>query len=329
MAGLISAQSRLSFHTLTATGSTFTVPLQEDFTIQGTTMSWTINDLALSEIGVAESDNKAYIRIGNNINEFSFGGGATGPQGSTGPSGPTGSQGPQGATGPAGSGVTQSWAQTLAINNNSQTYNVIMGTATTISSANGGSFIAMDYASTPTALWLDANSTTEDNYIELYENGILLNSNTNDFATASFIQMGPPQIDVVTQEYRLWPTIQGFGGNGISEKAERITSTNSTPLNISTFVGCDSLNIGIEVEATIFGRYGFTSSYGSKMYAVFKYNGATTTQVNTTDKVEKTEFSTATSDIITDGTNIYITVTGETSKSIEWSSFYIKYNITT
>lgn len=312
MSGIILGQTRFEFHTLTQSGATFSVPLQEDFTIEGTTMSWTINDLGLSEIGVNESDNKAYIRIGDSINEFSF-------------SGP----GPTGATGATGPAATQSWAQTLAVNNNSQTYNVIMGTATTISSVNGGSFIALDYASTPTALWLDANSTTNDVYIELYENGILLETNTNDLATASYIQMGPGQIDVVTQGYRFWPTVQGFGGNGIYSVAERISSTNSVAKTISTIVGCDPLNIGIEVKATIYGRYGYTSSYAGELFAAFKYDGANTVQLSTTDKVEKTEFSTATSNITTDGTNIFIEVTGETGKNIDWSVFYEEYIITT
>ena len=76
---LISQFSRISHHTvaLSATtsfsGKTFTVPGSEDFTLGG----WTIYDLALSEIGVDEFRNKAYIRIGNNINEFNFGTGGT------------------------------------------------------------------------------------------------------------------------------------------------------------------------------------------------------------------------------------------------------------
>lgn len=67
--GLILQSSRLQHHTLTATGSTFSVPSIEDFTVQG---AWTIYDLALSEIGVSESDEKAYMRIGSTIKEFEW-----------------------------------------------------------------------------------------------------------------------------------------------------------------------------------------------------------------------------------------------------------------
>lgn len=69
--GLITGNSRLSHHTLTTPSATFSVPTQEDFTISGS-QSWTSSDLALSEIGVNESDNKAYIRVGSTINEIGF-----------------------------------------------------------------------------------------------------------------------------------------------------------------------------------------------------------------------------------------------------------------
>lgn len=63
----ITQYSRISHHTVTgATGSTFSVPKSEDFT-DGT---WTIYDLALSEIGVNETDKKAYIRIDDEVKEI-------------------------------------------------------------------------------------------------------------------------------------------------------------------------------------------------------------------------------------------------------------------
>lgn len=59
--------SRISHHTIYGlTGSTFSVPAQEDFTAG----DWTIYDLALSEIGVNETDKKAYMRIDNEVKEF-------------------------------------------------------------------------------------------------------------------------------------------------------------------------------------------------------------------------------------------------------------------
>lgn len=61
--------SRISHHTIYgATGSTFSVPSSEDFT-DGT---WTMYDLALSEIGVNETDYKAYMRVNDEIREFAW-----------------------------------------------------------------------------------------------------------------------------------------------------------------------------------------------------------------------------------------------------------------
>lgn len=72
--------SRISHHTVALsattlfTGSTFTVPGSE--LIDDT---WSIYDLALSEIGVDEFRDKAYIRIGSNIKEINLGTGTTTP----------------------------------------------------------------------------------------------------------------------------------------------------------------------------------------------------------------------------------------------------------
>ena len=66
--------SRISHHTIYGlTGSTFSVPSQEDFTAG----DWTIYDLALSEIGVNETDKKAYMRIDTEVKEFAWAGDRT------------------------------------------------------------------------------------------------------------------------------------------------------------------------------------------------------------------------------------------------------------
>lgn len=66
--------SRISHHTIYGlTGGTFSVPSQEDFTAG----DWTIYDLALSEIGVNETDKKAYMRVDDEIKEFAWVGGST------------------------------------------------------------------------------------------------------------------------------------------------------------------------------------------------------------------------------------------------------------
>lgn len=74
---IIAQYSRISHHTI-LDGLTFSVPSQEDFTISGPG-SWTQYDLALSEIGVDEIGNKAFIRIGSSINEIAFVGSTSSP----------------------------------------------------------------------------------------------------------------------------------------------------------------------------------------------------------------------------------------------------------
>ena len=77
---IITQNSRISHHTLTGVGMTFSVPLQEDFTLRGSTVSWTSTDLALSEIGVNEYDGTAFIRVGSEIKELQFTTASTTPQ---------------------------------------------------------------------------------------------------------------------------------------------------------------------------------------------------------------------------------------------------------
>lgn len=103
----ITQYSRISHHTLAGSASaTFSIPPSEDFT-DG---SWNVNgtQLALSEIGVNEDAQKAYIRIGSDIKEFSF------DPGLIGPTGPTGA-----------AGGTQSLEDTLAIGNISGANNIV------------------------------------------------------------------------------------------------------------------------------------------------------------------------------------------------------------
>jgi len=66
-------------------------------------------------------------------------------------------------------------------------------------------------------------------------------------------------------------------------------------------------------------------AYGSQLFAVFTKNGATTSQVGTTDVYEKTAFSTATSHMYLSGGNAVLYVIGESSKTINW---IVNYSVT-
>ena len=64
----ISQYSRISHHTTTGIQSYFTVPTTEDFT----SGSWTIYDLAQSEIGVNEYASRSFIRVASSVKEISI-----------------------------------------------------------------------------------------------------------------------------------------------------------------------------------------------------------------------------------------------------------------
>lgn len=65
--GRITQYSRISHHTTSGyVGSVFTIPSTNDFT-DG---SWTIYDLAQSEIGVNETDKRVFIRCDDEVKEF-------------------------------------------------------------------------------------------------------------------------------------------------------------------------------------------------------------------------------------------------------------------
>jgi len=117
----ITQYSRISHHTITGSASaTFSVPASEDFT-DGT---WTSRDLSLSEIGVNEDSKTAYIRIADEIKEFSFNPGLVGP------TGPTGA-----------AGGTQSLEDTLALGNTTGANNIIVNDGYGIYNNNNIAFI--------------------------------------------------------------------------------------------------------------------------------------------------------------------------------------------
>ncbi len=103
-----------------------------------------------------------------------------------------------------------------------------------------------------------------------------------------------------------------------------IQTTNGATTSIATIsMGTYSV---YSVEATISG-YDTSNllAYGSQLFGVFANNGLAVSQISTTDVYEKTEFSTATSHITTDGTDIEIYVIGEELKTINW---IVNYSIT-
>lgn len=113
------------------------------------------------------------------------------------------------------------------------------------------------------------------------------------------------------------------GGGSPTLTTATISTTNATATTIVQPVIITYSQYGWIVTADVIGRYGYTASYDAKIWAAFKVNSSgLVVQVDTTDKIEKTELSTATSDITTNGYQISLKVTGETGKNIDWKAFY-------
>jgi len=240
----ITGYNRNSQQTITTLGGTFSIPPSEDFT-DGT---WNSNgsELCLSEIGINETDNKAYVRIGNNINQFSFVGGVNG----------------------------NNLSQTLAIGNNSGTYSIIMGTATTIKSLNGGGQIELDsisngggpgsiYLSTDSGGYAETGMFLEPGngaYIYSYDGGIALDTNSSGIL---LVESGSDagQLRLTTG----W--LEAVGGaifikdNSISS----VTSSNTNKASVSISSQNSSFQSGI-YNSVILGGYGIIATHSNSVY---------------------------------------------------------------
>lgn len=145
MAALVKQYSRISHHTLAgATGSTFSVPSQEDFT--DSTSPWTIYDLALSEFGVNEADKKLYIRIADEIKEVGFASTAS---------------------------TAETLEQTLALGNTMGTYSIVTNTGKIVSTSNISALAISDTSFTiqsPQIVFTKDNNTNNcDEYYQIIE----------------------------------------------------------------------------------------------------------------------------------------------------------------
>ena len=112
-------------------------------------------------------------------------------------------------------------------------------------------------------------------------------------------------------------TIVNYGG-GIGNT----TGLSTTTIAIIDFSGT-LIDKVITVNANVNGIDPTSNNaYGSKLFAVFKNIAGTVTQISTTDKIEKTNFITSTSNITISGTNVIIEVTGEIGANINWNTNY-------
>ena len=107
-------------------------------------------------------------------------------------------------------------------------------------------------------------------------------------------------------------------GEAIIYAQREDTTTIATPISLYT-IPFTSNNSVMTIKAIINGNtVGGGDAYGCEYFGVFKNVGGTVTRLSTLDKSEKTDFPTATSDIIISGTDIIIQVTGQASTNINW-----------
>lgn len=102
-------------------------------------------------------------------------------------------------------------------------------------------------------------------------------------------------------------------------EAFAVETTDATPTDCGTVSVLSSGGIHV-VNVTVVGNDSGGSQYlGGEIRGVFYYDGTTITLIGTIDKWLQSTFTTADVDLITDGTDIIVQVTGEVATTINWT----------
>jgi len=117
----------------------------------------------------------------------------------------------------------------------------------------------------------------------------------------------------------------GTSGGGSGPLTSSIQTTNGATTSIVNLTMGTYSAFSIEATISAYDSDNYFV-YGSQLFAVFG-NAGSVTQVSTTDVYEKSDFTTATSDILLadDFGDIDIVVIGETDKNIDW---VVNYSVT-
>lgn len=275
---IISQYSRLSHHTVT-NGATFSVPTQEDFTLpSGASGSWTVTDLALSEIGVDEANNKAFIRIGSNINEFSFIGGTV-------------------------SGATPSLDEVLVVGNTTGGSDIILSTS---SVALQTQKIVSPVSSDTYFQFRDKGGNTfEDIHINSDSGSTIIMDSGVSISALGLININAGN----TQGVQIENTVYRTATASTTDASDTLIIT--TPHNIS-----DTMKY-FKAKVTALQDDG-SNGYYSEITSAIRNDGGTLNQVSTVDLIEKTDFTTATSTIDFSGTTVRVKINGEVGVNIDW-----------
>lgn len=169
-------------------------------------------------------------------------------------------------------------------------------------------------------------TTTDASQIVIQSNQLTIES--LDGSGNAGIIVNPAQVTLFSPNARnltvdTTSLVYSVGSFVVSKDIVGNTTTNATPLSLDTIAFGGITDKVITVEAMVNGiSSGSNKAYGAKLFAVFKNIGGTITQLSITDKSEKTDFTTATSDIVISGTDISIEVTGELATTIDWQVYY-------
>lgn len=138
-----------------------------------------------------------------------------------------------------------------------------------------------------------------------------------------------------TSLINLVPDVNGNPGqiylNGVPQTvtSNSAVTTGTTSYNFSGFTQLDGESSFVSIiDGYVTGYAPATyNTYGAKFYGVFKVisggtSGARVTQLKRADITEKTDFTDATCDLITDGVDIFLSVTGEGGEIINWNVQY-------
>jgi hypothetical protein len=254
-------------------------------------------------------------------------------------------------------GATEDLATTLAAGNTTGTNDIVISTTQKIDSYGGLSSIEMDKLGTEGVFAIATNVTGDYSKLTLNQSSadatIEAANISGDYSNHLFtpvyqemkvfdgvtseqtiINIQPLQYQIgvygltsATSFLQSEDKIQLFADDTTSSylqlnkriiKSSDIQTNDATPVNIITIPTIS--NGMLSIKASIVGlKTDYTKGYGSELYGVFKNNGGTVTQIGTTDLIEKSDFTTATSTIDFSGTNIRVRVTGEALTDINWS----------
>jgi hypothetical protein len=202
--------------------------------------------------------------------------------------------------------------------------------------ASGGEFASIDLAydsgnnETSILLRAEDNSFVEVSSINMTKELITLFSSTDTtlISASSIVGVGTNAVTLtaarevfkVTPDNLIHTTtdIVVAGTNAIFYHIEKLTTTGVTPTTLFSIPFTQSGHV-ITIKAIVNGSDSTGGEfYGAEYFGVFKNVAGTVTRISTLDKSEKTDFSTATTDIVISGTNIIIQVTGEAATTIKW-----------